>query len=337
MRWKHFSERIMQYMLTLLLCFVTSSLLADDVPLERVLARIGTQEFTEAMVVEHLERALGSEWRDALNTPEKRNQARADVLEQLVRAHVIEQALSDQNVEISDRDVRAKIAEMRAQLADRGESLESALRQGHSHIWYLERALRGTLALYQLIQNDVDDTQVQHYFIAHREQFPRRRRVRHLLVMTIDSKTREPLDDESLQAAKQRIASVKAELAADGSNFEVLIKRWSDGPRAAKGGELPWIVEGDSKIDPAFSKAVFELKQVGEISRIVRSRYGYHLIQLLDIHEPRWQDARQSCIQAQQEAVMRELLKQANVQRFDPVTGRPIAGPSTEQREPLPK
>ncbi|TMS88169.1 peptidylprolyl isomerase, partial [Pseudoalteromonas sp. S201] len=50
---------------------------------------------------------------------------------------------------------------------------------------------------------------------------------------------------------------------------------------AEMGGDLDWI-ERDM-LDPDFEKAAFALQNVGELSQVVESEFGYHIIKLTDL------------------------------------------------------
>ncbi|MGH8851683.1 MAG: peptidylprolyl isomerase [Casimicrobiaceae bacterium] len=64
-----------------------------------------------------------------------------------------------------------------------------------------------------------------------------------------------------------------------GADFAALAKELSDDPSAkVNGGELGWFARG--RMDPAFTDAAFALKNAGDVSEPVLSRYGYHLIRL---------------------------------------------------------
>src|SRR5215475_2311658 len=79
-------------------------------------------------------------------------------------------------------------------------------------------------------------------------------------------------------AAIAKANETRAKILA-GADFATLATEISDDPSAkANHGELGCF--GTGQMDPAFTKAAFELKAVGEISMPVQSRFGYHLIRL---------------------------------------------------------
>ena len=79
---------------------------------------------------------------------------------------------------------------------------------------------------------------------------------------------------------RDRAEGVLAKLTA-GADFATLAKEVSeDKGSAARGGEIPGWIERDKTVPP-FEKAAFALKP-GELSRVIRTRYGLHIIKLLE-------------------------------------------------------
>lgn len=85
---------------------------------------------------------------------------------------------------------------------------------------------------------------------------------------------------EDEQAARAKAEKLLAELKS-GADFSALAKANSEDKGSANsGGELPgWIEKG--KLVPAFEKVAYALKP-NELSAVVRSQYGYHIIKLLE-------------------------------------------------------
>jgi peptidyl-prolyl cis-trans isomerase D len=99
------------------------------------------------------------------------------------------------------------------------------------------------------------------------------RQASHILI-TIDDKTNDA-------AAKLKIDSIAAELKA-GANFATVAKAQSKDPgSAAQGGDLGFA--GKGMFVPEFEQALFALKQAGDISPVVKTPFGYHLIKLTAI------------------------------------------------------
>lgn len=96
-------------------------------------------------------------------------------------------------------------------------------------------------------------------------------KVRHILIAVAPT-----ADDAAIAAARATIERVQAEVHA-GAEFTELATRYSQDATAAKAGELGFVPRG-AFVKP-FEDAAFALK-VGEVSDIVRTRYGFHLIKM---------------------------------------------------------
>jgi peptidyl-prolyl cis-trans isomerase SurA len=96
-------------------------------------------------------------------------------------------------------------------------------------------------------------------------------RARHILL-----RTTELFTDEDARTQLQRfIERIKA-----GEDFGDLARAHSDDTAtAARGGELDWVAAGT--LDPAFAEAMNALP-VGTVSQPVQSRFGWHIIEVLD-------------------------------------------------------
>ncbi|NIM03873.1 hypothetical protein GTN66_07000 [bacterium] len=65
----------------------------------------------------------------------------------------------------------------------------------------------------------------------------------------------------------------------DGANFEKLARKYSiDSMTASRGGDLGYISRGE--MIPAFEEAAFALENKNDISGIIETQFGYHLIKL---------------------------------------------------------
>lgn len=99
---------------------------------------------------------------------------------------------------------------------------------------------------------------------------------RHVLVMHIDSQARPEHVVRTREQARARATEALEKLRA-GAAFSDIVDAYSDEPGAAeRGGDLGLF--GRNAMVKPFSDAAFAL-QVGQLSDVVETRYGFHLIQ----------------------------------------------------------
>lgn len=134
----------------------------------------------------------------------------------------------------------------------------------------------------------VSDAEVDQYFKDHTSDFDEVR-VRHILISTQpkeqaedeeevkDKKPAEKPNTLSKEEARKK-AQALLERVRKGEDFAKLAKENSDDPGSKdKGGEYDFF--GHGKMVPEFEKAAFALKP-GEISDLVETQYGFHIIKL---------------------------------------------------------
>ncbi len=129
-------------------------------------------------------------------------------------------------------------------------------------------------------QVQVSSKEIEDYYQNNQEKFgqPKRVKVRHILIRA-DAK-----DAEASAKAKQKAESIQKE-AAGGKDFSQLAKQYSEDPGTKdRGGEIGFITKG--MVVPEFEQAAFSMK-VGEISPVIQTPYGFHILKVDDIQEAR--------------------------------------------------
>ena len=99
--------------------------------------------------------------------------------------------------------------------------------------------------------------------------------------MTSDPSTRPPtpLSTNMIAAKRKQIDDLLKQIKG-GADFATLARQYSEDPGSkANGGELPKFGRGD--MVPEFEAAAFALSP-GQVSEVVTSPYGFHIIKLLD-------------------------------------------------------
>jgi len=89
-----------------------------------------------------------------------------------------------------------------------------------------------------------------------------------------------PYSDEAISEVRQKLLDLRGRII-NGERFSALAVVYSEDPSAVRnGGDLGFQSKGE--LDPEFAKAAWALKSPGDVSRIVVSKFGYHIIQLTE-------------------------------------------------------
>jgi hypothetical protein len=133
----------------------------------------------------------------------------------------------------------------------------------------------------------VTDDDMKAYYDGHKDQYSEIR-ARHILVMFPEQREQQPGADKdkkdagnkpaTKEEARKRAEDLLARVKA-GEDFAKLAKEFSDDTGSAEqGGDLGFFRK-DVSFVPEFKEAVFKLKP-GEVSGIVETQYGYHIIKV---------------------------------------------------------
>lgn len=117
----------------------------------------------------------------------------------------------------------------------------------------------------------ITEKELQQEFESHKDQY-QQVSARHILIRA-DSKK----PDEK-KASLKKIQEIRAEAVKSPEKFQDLAKANSQDGSASGGGELGFFTR--AMMVAPFSKAAFELKNVNDISPVVETQFGYHIIQL---------------------------------------------------------
>jgi len=165
------------------------------------------------------------------------------------------------------------------------------------------------------------------YYDQHRDQYhvPEQVKVSHILIKTPLPGPDGKVDEKGVAEAQHRAEDLLKQLKG-GAKLEDLAKKYSEDPGSGKqGGSLGWIGKGQTV--PEFEKTAFSLPK-GQISDLVKSSYGFHIIRVDDKQEAHTKSLDE--VKAEIEPILKhqkgqliaqkqaeDLLKQARAQGLD--------------------
>jgi len=133
----------------------------------------------------------------------------------------------------------------------------------------------------ELAQPRPDEAACRRHFVAHAAEFRRGDavRARHVLLavtLGVDVARLRPRAEALLLSLRATEGGAES---GDG-RFAAAAREWSNCPSAARGGDLGWI--GHDDCAPEIARELFAGREVGVLSRLVHSRFGLHVIEVLE-------------------------------------------------------
>lgn len=198
------------------------------------------------------------------------------ILDQLIDMEILLQESQKQKIQITDTSVADHLAKFKARFPS-AEAYEKALKELNiSETDLKEKTMKG-LAVQKLIEKqvtskiEISDADRRGFYDSNPNFFeqPEQVEARHILIKS-DPKDEKAQQEKALEKIKEAQQQVKA-----GEDFADLAKKYSEGPSGKNGGDLGYF--GRGQMVKPFEDAAFGLEP-GQISDIVKTRFGYHLI-----------------------------------------------------------
>jgi len=227
-----------------------------------------------------------------LKSEEEARKLQNDILEQMINDHLLlSAAKEDTSIVIRDEEVDAALDDHIARISKNFptmEDFEQALVAEGLTLRDLKKQYRddarSTLLKQRFIQKklynvSVSRHEVEAFFTRNKDSIPSQpeaSKLAHILLRVMPSKAVEDSVRDFAVSLRQRIL--------DGADFATISSRYSSLGAGANGGDLGYISRED--VVPEFARAAFNLKQ-GEMSGVIRTQFGYHIIKCEGKEEPR--------------------------------------------------
>jgi peptidyl-prolyl cis-trans isomerase C len=215
--------------------------------------------------------------------PDQRDRVMRGLLDQLITYNVLKQEAAARSVQVPDAEVDAKVQEMRKPFATDAE-FQKALTARNTTASQLKEDARADLVINKMMEAEVanataaTEADAKDFYDKNPDRFkqPDSIRASHILIMAAEN-----ADDATKKAARAKIDGVLKRVKA-GEDFAALAKEHSQDGSSAQGGDLGFFPRG--QMVPPFDQAAFALKP-GEISDVVTTQFGYHIIKLIERKE----------------------------------------------------
>ncbi|MBW1740582.1 MAG: peptidylprolyl isomerase [Deltaproteobacteria bacterium] len=263
-------------------------------------------------------------WGMLLNESQLSNMKKK-ALEDLVDLELLYQESKNKGIQVDEASLDERIKALKKRFPKEGE-YRDLLRKMNLSEDSMKFQIRREMATQQLVDEEiaqkvtVSDKEIREYYDGNANFFkePEQVRASHILIKV------DPNAGESKKAeARKKIEKIEEKLKA-GADFSGLAKEFSECPSSVRGGDLGYFARG--QMVRAFEEAAFASKP-GQVSGIVETRFGYHLIKVEDkkpqsmipfevVRDRLEEYLTQEKIQKQLTSYIEGLKKKAKIERF---------------------
>ena len=258
-------------------------LLANSVwaaPLDRIVAVVNNEIVLDSELVE-MEQTVRQQLRQRNAAIPSSDILRRQVLERLIMQKLQLQRAEMSGIRVADDALNAAVRQIAENNNLTIRQFRDALESDGYDFTEFRETIREEMVISRLRKSEVEDSivvserEVDNFLATQNLQGDSEQafRLLHILVGIPDAPT-----PEQVQEAEQKLAVIQ-DLLAEGGDFSEIAAGYSDGQNALEGGELGWRKQAEL---PTLFAGVVPNLSVGEVSDVIRSGSGFHLVKLVE-------------------------------------------------------
>jgi len=224
--------------------------------------------------------------------PEEVQALKMQLLSQLINDEILVEMATKAGLQATDSEVDLKFNEFKSQYS--AEAFQEQLKAQSMTVDDIKRELRKSQSIEKLVNKEitskisVSEGEIKDFFARNKANYnlPESWHVLHLLVTPFpDSQITNARNDDAKtdEAARQKVIGLLKRILS-GEDFSIVARDYSeDSSSAQSGGDLRLLnVQQLDAIDPRFRQAVQSLKVGETFSSPIPTKYGYHLVKLIE-------------------------------------------------------
>ena len=267
------------------LLFLSACLCRAEV-IDRIVAEVNDQSITNSEI-ENAMKPLVQEFKtdrgDKTELDKKMNEARKEVIERLIEEKLILQEAKRQKMGVRDEEIEERVQLIKSKFPDE-QSFQIAMSKQAVNMWELKKVYKDQIMVKKMVRQyvrghlKITPTQIADYYQKHINDFrlPESVRASEILIKY------KPYE-ESLKT--ERTAAQVMDLLNAGAEFEVVAKKYSEGPNAADGGDIGWVERGS--MTGEVDKVIFNLKEGGH-SKPIKTKVGIAIFRVKSARNERF-------------------------------------------------
>ncbi len=248
--------------------------------------------------------------------PAQATSLKLNILNELISNQILLDHARHAHITVSESEVNQRIAQLQSPYSP--EEFQKKLAEQGLTLPALREQVRDGLTINKLLNKEINsrvetsDAEIRTYYENNKANFSLPEKQYHLADLVV-TPTRDPSvrnlkkDDATTDAAAQRkIQALYARLRT-GEDFATVAQDYSEDPRtAANGGDLGFVPASAFDGEPDLKRTLEALKP-GELSGIIRTPSGYHILKLLSVEAAGQRDLNDPQVEA---AIRRTLMSE---------------------------
>jgi len=258
--------------------------IANSSPAKVVDKTIATVDGEVILMSEFEKRAkpVMEEYEKFLTGPDKEMKVKdlkEKILDQMIDEKILIREAKRMKFNVSRKEIQDGIEEIKKRFGAEEEFNQELAKQGLTEEKFKDQ-VKEQIMVIKLIDQEIKnkvaaptDSEIEDFYKQNESEMvePEQVRARHILIKISENSDKA--------AALKKIKQILKEVKEGKSTFSELAKKYSEDPSAARGGDIGFFIRG--QMVRKFEDVAFALN-VGEISDVVETEYGYHIIQCVE-------------------------------------------------------
>jgi peptidyl-prolyl cis-trans isomerase SurA len=272
-----------------------------------VVARVNGKDITSAQLEKQFQSRLNGA--EQTPSPEEAQDLKLQVLNQMINDQILLEQASATGLSATDGEVDVKFNEFKSQYTE--EKFKDLLTEQKMSIDEIRSELRKSITIDKLVNKEitskisVTDAEIKNFYEKNKDSFnlPESYHIAHILVTPVtDPELRNAKNDDAKSAdeARQTAARLLKEIQG-GADFGTTAKNYSEDPSSGpNGGDLNFQpIQAIENIDPRLAQAVQKMRAGETFPQVIETRFGFHIVKLLEKDAGGQKDLSDPRVQAQ--------------------------------------
>jgi parvulin-like peptidyl-prolyl isomerase len=295
----------------------------------KTIAKVNGTELSEMELQYKLDKIYPRAYfhRNSASSAEKRNALRPKALNNLIEEELLYQEAKRMQFKVDKQLIDNEHNNAIKRLGGK-KAFKSVLKNRESTEKQYRKTIEKRFLVAMIIEKEVNqkskvtDDEVAAYYDKNKESYvrPSSRKLWHVLIKVEPTSTME--DRLKKKARAEKVIQMAKE---EGADLYQIAWDYSDGSFRVKGGDLGLVHEG--RLESSVNEAAFSL-QKGQISGVLESIYGYHIVKVLEIEKPKQlsledvsqkikRELEESRLEKTREALISSLREKAVIEVYD--------------------